>query len=86
MGDAGSEACSPREPIGAEQAGPFLSARECPVLWLFVLADVRPCQASSSFFYPSFHHPHTLEDLPDSVRSLFLHRVIFRQPICRRRS
>lgn len=37
-----------------EQAGPFLSARECPVLWVFVLADVSPCQASSSFFYPSF--------------------------------
>lgn len=33
-----------------EQAGPFLSTRECPVLWLFVLAHVSPCQASSSFF------------------------------------
>lgn len=45
-----------------EQAGPFLSARECPVLWVFILADVSPCQVSSSFFY----HPHTLSRLSNS--------------------
>lgn len=62
-GDAGSEACS-QSPL--EQAGPFLSARECPVLWVFVLADASPCQASSSFFYPSFYRPHSLSSLPGS--------------------
>lgn len=40
-----------------EQAGPFLSTRECPVLWVFVLACVTPCQASS-FLFP-FYRPHT---------------------------
>lgn len=45
-----------------EQAGPFLSARECPVLWVFILADVSRCQVSSSFFY----HPHTLSRLSNS--------------------
>lgn len=40
-----------------EQAGPFLSTKECPVLWVFVLALVTPCQASSSLFL--FYHPHT---------------------------
>lgn len=49
-----------------EQASPFLSTRECPVLWVFVLANVSPCQASSSFFYPFFYRPHTLSDLPNS--------------------
>lgn len=46
MVDARSEACSESP---SEQASPFLPATECPVLWLFVLADVSLCQASSSF-------------------------------------
>ena len=70
MGDAESEACS-ESPL--EQAGPFLSARECPVLWVFVLADVSPCQASSSFLYPSFYHPHTLSDFPNFPLLSFTH-------------
>lgn len=49
-----------------EQAGPFLSARECPVLWLFVLAHVSPRQVSSFSFYPSFYHPCSLSAPPKS--------------------
>lgn len=48
-----------------EQAGPFLSTRECPVLCLFWLMSA-PAKHLHLSFYPSFYHPHTLSDLPNS--------------------
>lgn len=68
-----------------EQAGPFLSTRECPVLWVFVLARVTPCQASSSLF--PFYRPHTPfrpSKFSTSCALLYflLHRSLCRWLVC----
>lgn len=61
--------------------GISFSNRECPVLWVFALAHVSPCQASSSFFFPLFlssSHPLRLSKF---LCALLLHRILCRQLI-----